>query len=138
MEMFESAVERVTEIVRKWKDFLDIVKKLENTRKNLREKIYRCVNQPSDFPVLAHGDVWTNNFMFQYKNGVQSPNDVRFVSFRSANPNDSINGFIDFSRNYHYPGGRGLAIAVLELSISLTYINELLQISHRSIIKFPI
>jgi hypothetical protein len=80
MEMLVSAVGKVTEIAKKFDKFEGIVKKLENIKANVEEKIRRCVSQPSDFPVLNHGDVWTNNFMFQYKNGVQSPNDIRFVS----------------------------------------------------------
>lgn len=68
----------LTAEVSTWKDFEVYAQKLETLKENVLENSYNVFdNEPGEMKVLAHGDFWLNNVMFQYRNGL--PRDAVIV-----------------------------------------------------------
>lgn len=80
IQMFEASVKLLMEVVKEWTGYEKIVEKLGKLAESLEERIVECVEKKSDFPVLAHGDLWTNNVMYRYLSDSKTPNDIVFVS----------------------------------------------------------
>lgn len=84
------------EEIKTWPGFSDYAVKMEKLHGSLIEKAIRCFdNDTGDFCVLNHGDVWTNNLMFD----VQARNkcDVILVSSTSLLKNLIISSLIEFT-----------------------------------------
>ena len=74
----------VVEEVETWPGFESYIEKMRKLKGSLIENTIRCFdNEPGDFCVFNHGDVWTNNLMFTY-NESGEVNDAIMV--RSCKP----------------------------------------------------
>ncbi|KAK7872614.1 hypothetical protein R5R35_001951 [Gryllus longicercus] len=70
--------------VKSWDGFGDIVKKLERNQSKFVDKLLEVCKPAEKFTnVLAHGDCWMNNILFEYSESGE-PIDLRFVDFQAS------------------------------------------------------
>jgi Ecdysteroid kinase-like family len=75
---FNESLKSLTGVVAKWPGYETIAGKLETMQPNFMKRFYEHVRTDDDtIRVLNHGDLWTNNIMFQYEGA--EPKDVIFV-----------------------------------------------------------
>ena len=78
--LFQSGLKALIEELEKWPGFEEIAVKLENVHENMMEKSFDVVEQAAKFKVINHGDLWTNNMMFQLDQQTREPLNVLFVN----------------------------------------------------------
>lgn len=84
---FRNIAKTVSNEVRKWEGFEKIADKLINVPDHVYENIYKSyLPKANKFNTLIHGDMWSNNIMFQ-NDHCGKPTDLRFVSFRIISSN---------------------------------------------------
>lgn len=96
--IFRGNIEDMAELVRNWHGFSDIAKKLSNLSRHFYERMDKCLYGGESFKVLNHGDLWVNNCMMKYENGV--PKDMLFIDFQMcyyASPAFDLHYFINTS-----------------------------------------
>lgn len=75
--------------IKTWPGFDEYAFKMEKMQESFIERLNRCFdNDAGDFCVLNHGDLWTNNLMFEDKDG--KIDDVILVSLASRLRNHSF------------------------------------------------
>lgn len=77
---FRNIATTVASAVKNWNGFEIIAKKLSNIPSHAYENMYKeYLPTENGFNVLLHGDIWSNNIMFQYNQHGQ-PTDIRLVN----------------------------------------------------------
>jgi hypothetical protein len=80
--IFQSNMKSLAKKVEKWPLFNErFACKLHRVADKLADIMIKLLERDdNDFNALVHGDLWTNNFMFQYSDDTHEVMDVRFVA----------------------------------------------------------
>lgn len=103
--MFESLCDAMIEEVSTWNGYEYYAEKLKNVRKNLIKNAQRAFDcDEGDLQVLTHGDLWTNNLMFQYNESGFLTDcvliDFQFTSMGSPALDLIVRAFFKLSRSF--------------------------------------
>lgn len=88
------------------------------------------MNQPRKVNVINHGDMWVNNFMYKYENGV--PVDIICVDFQMSSynsPGVDVNYFMCTSPQYEVREEKREELLDLYCSTFLNTLNDLESIN---------
>lgn len=78
--IFEDNIPDMADLVESWTGYEEIAKKLRRIGETFQERCEKCIApRIGEVKVLNHGDLWVNNCLFKYKNGV--PVKLMLVSF---------------------------------------------------------
>lgn len=115
-EHFAQLARNTVDIIRKSQETSRYAKRIEDILKNTYQHLLTFLKPKEPFSTLTHGELWTNNIMFNYSN--DEPVSVKFLDFqtcRYGSPALDINYFLytsttawvrerhmdEFMRTYH-------------------------------------
>lgn len=83
-EGFLKNIGYLAEISSKWNGYKKISEKLMKLYNgDIASVTYNSIrNKPGDITALNHGDLWTNNILFKYKDDSKTPDDLVFVDYQ--------------------------------------------------------
>ncbi|TMW39629.1 hypothetical protein DOY81_015291, partial [Sarcophaga bullata] len=123
-ELFGAYLEQLIKTSSTWSGYENISNKLDKYYNNFKEITYKLSKAKEDdrIVVLNHGDMWTNNFMFAYKDDKEptKPTKAIFVDFQLSfygSPGCDLNFFLNTS---------------VQLDILKTKRDELIEIYYKS------
>lgn len=78
---FRNIAKTVSSAAKNWNGFEKIAEKLVNIPSHVYDNMYKeYLPTKNGFNVLLHGDMWSNNILFQYDQHGK-PTDIRLVNF---------------------------------------------------------